>query len=141
MRARPVDSDPSLEALRHRDECRLDRPLELRTAEGLHDVLSDTELAKFFARRIDAHAEDRHLPVPVSQLQGLPQARARCRFQEHEVRGLILGQLPLADRSMTEPQDENLEQRAGSRIGIRDQDGRHEEELRPPPVERRMALV
>jgi hypothetical protein len=42
---------------------------------------------------------------------------------------------------MTEPQDENLEQRAGSRIGIRDQDGRHEEELRLPPVERRMALV
>ena len=71
------------------------------------------------------HAEDRQLREPASQVPGMPHVRARRRFQEHEVGGLVLGQFPLADRSMTEPQDENLEQRPGCRIGVHDQDGRH----------------
>ena len=123
------DSEPSLETVRRRDECRLERPLELGTAERLHHVTDDTELANVFDRRVDAHAEDRQLRVPVAQALGQPHARARYRFQQYEVGDLILGQLPLADRSMTEPQDENLEQRAGCRIGIHDQDGRHERNL------------
>ncbi len=88
-------------------------------------MTSDAELPNFGTRRIDAHAEDRHLREPASQTQGMPHACARRRLQEREIGDLVLGQLPLADRSMTEPQNENLEQRPGCRIWIHDQDGRH----------------
>ena len=125
--ARPAcRSGPGLGSFRRRDECRLERPLELRTAEWLHDVIDDAELTSLPVRRIDAHAEDRQLPEPATQAYGLPQSRARRRFEQHEIGVLALGQLPLPDRSMTEPQNEHLEQRPGCRIGILDQDGRHQ---------------
>jgi hypothetical protein len=125
--ARPARySVPSLGSFRRRDERSLERPLELRTAEWLHDVTDDAELTSLPVRRIDAHAEDRQLPKPATQAFRLPHSRARRRFQQHEMGVLALGQLPLSDRSVTEPQDKHLEQRPRCRIGILDQDGRHQ---------------
>ncbi len=72
-------------------------------------MTGDAELPRLRGRRRDAHAEDRQVREPASQAQGMPHVRARSRFQEHDVGDLVRGQLALADRSVTEPQDENLE--------------------------------
>ena len=89
-------------------------------------MTSDAELMSLPVRRIDAHAEDRQLREPAAQAGGKPDARAGRRFEQHQFGVFALGQLSLPDRSMTEPQDEYLEQRPGSRIWIHDQDGRHD---------------
>jgi hypothetical protein len=61
------------------------------------------------------------LPQPVSK----PQTRFGRRLEQHQVGRLAFAQLTLADRSMTEPQDEELEQRPVRRVRIDNQNGRH----------------
>ena len=90
------------------------------------------ELACFCGRAFDADAQDRELREPSPQPLGLPQAQARRRLEQHEFGLLALSQLPLADRSITEPQDEKLEQRPRSRIGIGDQDRSHASRVADP---------
>src|SRR2546421_12514352 len=71
---------PSLQDFRRRDERSLERPLELRTAEGLHHVTNGAELLSLPTRRIDAHAEDRKLREPATQTAGQPHPRASRRL-------------------------------------------------------------
>lgn len=54
-----------------------------------------------------------------------PQTRSGRGLEQHQVGRLAFAQLTLADRSVTEPQDEELEQRPVRRVGIDDQNGRH----------------
>jgi len=61
--------------------------------------------------------------------------------EQHQIRLLALNQLALADRSVTEPQDKELEQRPVRRIRIHDQNGRHGENPRQGPRERRLSVV
>jgi len=53
------------------------------------------------------------------------QTRFGRRLEQHQVGLLALGQLALAYRSVTEPQDEKLEERPVRRVGIDDENGRH----------------
>ena len=69
-------------------------------------MVDDVEIGRILTRRFDADAEDRQphetLPEPVSK----PQSGSGSRLEQHEIGLLALGQLTLADRSVTEPQDE-----------------------------------
>ena len=83
--------------------------LEGRPAKRLHHVVDRAEAGRVLARRFDADAEDRQPQEPLPQPVSKPQTRLGSRLEQHQVRLLALGQLTLADRSMTEPQDEKLE--------------------------------
>jgi len=132
---------PNLAAVSRLDERPLERKLERRPAERLHHVVEHLEIGRVRTRRLDADAEDRQpqelLPEPVSQ----PQTRTGSGLEQHQIGLLTLGQLALADRSVTEPQDEELQQRPVGRIGIDDQDGRHEAQLSPTAWSRRLIVV
>jgi hypothetical protein len=54
-----------------------------------------------------------------------PQARFGRRLEQRQVGFLALGQLAPADRSVTEPQDEKLEERPVRRIRVDDENSRH----------------
>ena len=99
--------------------------LEGRPAKRFHHVVDRVERRRVLARRFDTDAEDRQLQEPLPQSVRKPQTRLGSRLQQHQIGLLALGQLSLADRSVTEPQDEELEQRPVGRIRIYDQDGRH----------------
>jgi len=70
-----------------------------------------------------------------------PQTRLGSRLEQQQIGLLALGQLALADRSMTEPQDEKLEERPVGGIRIHDQDGRHVDKSRRAAGERRLSMV
>ena len=108
------------------DQSPLERMLEGRPAEGLHHVVDRREAGRFLAGRFDADAEDRQPQEPLPQSLCKPQTRPGSRLEQHQIGLLALGQLSLTDRSMTEPQDEELKKRPVGRIRINDQDGRHE---------------
>jgi hypothetical protein len=118
-RRRPNLSVPRVE------EGLLERKLERGPTERFHHVIDRLEARRLLARRFDTDAEDRHprepLPQPVSQ----PQTRFGRRLEQHEVGRLAFDQLSLADRCVTESQDEKLEERPVRRIGIDDENGRH----------------
>ncbi len=58
---------------------------------------------------------------------GEPHARARCRFQQEEVRLFAADPITRADRVVTEAHAEELEQRPRCGVGINDEYGRHRE--------------
>lgn len=60
-----------------------------------------------------------------------PQTGSGRRLEQHQIGRLAFAQLALADRSVTEPQDEKLEQRPVRRIRVHDQNGRHGANVAP----------
>jgi len=113
-------------AISRLDQSPLERMLEGRPAEWLHHVIDCREAGRFLAGRFDADAEDRQPQEPLPQTVCKPQTRPGRRLEQHQIGLLALGQLALADRFVTEPQDEELKKRPVGRIRIHDQDGRHE---------------
>ena len=107
------------------DQSPLERVLEGRPSERFHHVVDRLEAGSLLARRFDTDAEDRQPQEPLTEPVCQPQARPGSRLEQHQVGLLALGQLALADRSVTEPQNEELEKRPIGRIWIDDQDGRH----------------
>ena len=63
---------------------------------------------------------------PAPKPTGQPQARLRRRFEQQNIGLCAFDPLARADRSVTEPQEQELEQRPRRRIWINDEDGRHE---------------
>ena len=122
-------------------ECEGNRALELHEPERFQQIRHRRKGASVLARRQDARTDDREVLEPAPEPGCRCQAGRRGRLEDHHRGRFVVGQLAVADRFVTGPPDDRLEQDPEIRMRLADQNSGHVTSVGDRSMEAVVALV